>query len=959
MPLDANQYRINRLAPGVLSDQAVFHIDQSTVVRIEITANSGSINTSILTPTGQVINANTVASFGGSFQSFDVTGQSGPALLPTLTTGFHFVYIFQNQLAGDYTVRFQAASTPSDEIAIFTEVTTDSKVAATLFTTDPVIILGNPVVLSAAIFNDKTPIAGATAAVVLKPPAGATVNLSLLDDGGPADGAAADGLYSGEFTPTATGKYTALAKITGTIGGITFSRQAMTAFTVVAQPATLTGSVSDRGVDDNSNGLFDRVVVTAGVNVTQAGKHRLFVQLKTPSGATLVRSTDQNLVLGIQNIDVSFEASAFTALGENGPYTIVSIELDSIGSNGAAPSDRAFNVGSTKPYLLSQFEQSALSFVGVTSTQGEDTNGNGLFDKLVVQVQVKALVAGSYSWSLKLDDQSRGEIDFTSGSGSLSAGLNTLRLEFKGSAIGGSGIDGPYLLRDLLLFSSSASLVQSDSGQTQAFRANQFEGFNPNIANLAITEAASPNPVVSGGALTYTLTLTNNGPRNAPSVTVSDNLPSSVTFVSCLATGGGVCGGNGNNRTVTFVPLTAGASATITMLTSVNNGVTSPSITNTSTVTSTASDPDSSNNTATATVQTAKIVQFGSASYTVTEGQPRIDITLSRSGDITSSATVRFATNDNAGLTNCNVFNGIASPRCDYTNTVSTMTFAAGESSKSFSVGIVDDAYAEGTETFTIGLNSPSGASLGAQSTATVTITDNETVNGTNPIDSTNFFVRQQYLDFLGREPDPPGLAGWANTINNCSGDTTQCDRIHVSQLFFQSAEFQDRGYFVYKFYPVAFGRKPDYGEFVPDLASVSGFLDANQLEAAKVAFIVAFMARTAFVNTYNVLTNQQYVDALLNTAGVTLSSRQTMINGLNASTMTRAQVLRQIVESTEVSTKYNHQAYAVMEYFGYLRRQPDGFYLQWIQVLDSTNDPRGMVTGFVTSAEYRQRFGP
>jgi len=357
-------------------------------------------------------------------------------------------------------------------------------------------------------------------------------------------------------------------------------------------------------------------------------------------------------------------------------------------------------------------------------------------------------------------------------------------------------------------------------------------------------------------------------------------------------------------------------------------------------------------------------IQFSSSSYTVNEGDGRVNITLTRSGDTTSSASVSFATNDAAGLTNCNVFNGIASPRCDYENTVGTATWAAGDASaKTFSVAIVDDSYAEGTETFTVGLNSPSGATLGAQSTATVTIIDNDVTNGPNPIDNTNFFVRQQYIDFLGREPDPPGFAGWVSTINNCSGDTTQCDRIHVSQLFFQSQEFQERGYFVYRFYPVAFGRKPDYGEFVPDLASVSGFLDANQLEAAKVAFIAGFMARPAFVSAYsfpNTPTgNQQYVDALLNTAGVTLSSRQAMIDGLNNSTMTRAQVLRQIVESTEVSTKYNHQAYAVMEYFGYLRRQPDAFYLQWIQVLDSTNDPRGMVTGFVTSQEYRNRFGP
>jgi hypothetical protein len=335
-----------------------------------------------------------------------------------------------------------------------------------------------------------------------------------------------------------------------------------------------------------------------------------------------------------------------------------------------------------------------------------------------------------------------------------------------------------------------------------------------------------------------------------------------------------------------------------------------------------------------------------------------VSLTLTRSGNTSGAASVGFATNDAAGLTNCNVMNGVASHRCDYINTMGTMSFAAGETSKSFSVAIVDDSYAEGSETFTIALNSPSGATLGAQATATITITDNDATNGTNPIDGTNFFVRQQYIDFLGREPDPFGFAGWTGTINNCAPGDTSCDRIHVSQQFFQSEEFQSRGYFVYRFYPVAFGHKPDYSEFVPDLARVSGFLDASQLEAAKVQFIAAFMARPAF-GPYNSLNNQDYVDTLLNTARVTLASRQLMIDGLNNATMTRAQVLRQIVESTEVSTKYNHQAYAVMEYFGYLRRQPDAAYLQWITTLDQSNDPRGMVAGFVSSAEYRLRFGP
>ena len=70
------------------------------------------------------------------------------------------------------------------------------------------------------------------------------------------------------------------------------------------------------------------------------------------------------------------------------------------------------------------------------------------------------------------------------------------------------------------------------------------------------------------------------------------------------------------------------------------------------------------------------------------------------------------------------------------------------------------------------------------------------------------------------------------------------CDRIHVSGAFFQSPEFQERGYFAYRQYSVAFGRKPSFKEFMPDLRRVSGFLDATQLEAARVALINDFMAR-------------------------------------------------------------------------------------------------------------------
>src|ERR1051326_6566973 len=116
---------------------------------------------------------------------------------------------------------------------------------------------------------------------------------------------------------------------------------------------------------------------------------------------------------------------------------------------------------------------------------------------------------------------------------------------------------------------------------------------------------------------------------------------------------------------------------------------------------------------------------------------------------------------------------------------------------------------------------------------------------GTNQritIDDNDFFIQQHYNDFLSRMPEPGGFAGGMAVLNNCpsSGKDAQgnfCDRIEVSSDFFRSPEFQDRGYFIFRFYIAGIGRNAFYKEFMPDLRRVSGFLDNNQLEGAKEAF--------------------------------------------------------------------------------------------------------------------------
>lgn len=353
-------------------------------------------------------------------------------------------------------------------------------------------------------------------------------------------------------------------------------------------------------------------------------------------------------------------------------------------------------------------------------------------------------------------------------------------------------------------------------------------------------------------------------------------------------------------------------------------------------------------------------VQLDATAYGINEGAGHFTVTITRNNTLTAG-TVDYATSDTAGLNNCDVFNGGASQRCDYEITVGRLRFAAGQSSKTIDIPVIDDAYVDGTETFTFTLSNPVGMVLDTRTTATLTITDNDSnPNAPNPIDTTDFFIREHYLDFLNREPEPPGLEGWRNILNNCPQGNTTCDRIEVSSAFFRSAEFQERGYFLYRFYEGSLGRKPNYPEFMFDMSTVSGFQTEAEKEASKLAFIDDFMSRTEFRNRYDSKTvPRDYVNELEAAARVTLSNKEALIADLEQGRKTRAQVLRAVAESTEVTNRYFIPAFVVMEYFGYLRRDPDALYQTWIDTFNANpNNYRQMVNGFMNSTEYRSRFG-
>jgi uncharacterized protein (TIGR03437 family) len=263
-----------------------------------------------------------------------------------------------------------------------------------------------------------------------------------------------------------------------------------------------------------------------------------------------------------------------------------------------------------------------------------------------------------------------------------------------------------------------------------------------------------------------------------------------------------------------------------------------------------------------------------------------------------------------------------------------------------------------------------------------------------NQIDGTAFFVRQQYLDFLNREPDAAGYAFWQNEINSCGSDA-QCiavKRINASAAFFLSIEFQQTGYLVYRTYKAAYGNLTNSPvpitrqQFLPDTLEIgSGVIVnqgdwQNQLETNKNAYFADFVSRTQFINNYpnagpQALTGQQFVDKLYSNAGIAPASapnRAAALNEVNAAptdNAARARALRLVAEDSMLYQQEFNKAFVLMEYFGYLQRNPndspepglnyDGYNF-WLGKLNQFNGDfiqAEMVKAFLSSNEYRQRF--
>jgi hypothetical protein len=167
--------------------------------------------------------------------------------------------------------------------------------------------------------------------------------------------------------------------------------------------------------------------------------------------------------------------------------------------------------------------------------------------------------------------------------------------------------------------------------------------------------------------------------------------------------------------------------------------------------------------------------------------------------------------------------------------------------------------------------------------------------------------------------------------------------------------------------------------EFLPDSQRIGRDVIVGapgweaQLLANQQAYFLEFVRRARFTAAFpGSLTPTQFVDALNANAGGVLDAteRQNLINELTANNTDagRASVLRKVAEDADLREREKNRAFVLMQYYGYLRRNPSDapntdftgwrFWLDKLEQFNGNYVRAEMVKAFLDSIEYRERFG-
>ena len=337
----------------------------------------------------------------------------------------------------------------------------------------------------------------------------APVDAVFLDDGLGHDAEADDGVFTANLSPGEPGEHRIFVTIEGHRNGHPFARSVGGLLRVAEPCGRFLAGFRSFSVDEDGNGLPERLDLETNVEVLRAGRFQLQAHILASNGESDFANAFTDLELGPQTVRVGFEADRLRDLGVEGPCQVTDLKLAYLGDQGLEICDTQIEVGETEAFDPSTAERAPIILAGPHRDSGVDLNGDGTLDRLDFQTDLSLLVAGEFGWDAGLYDSQGRQIDFASGSGFLSAGPASAALSFDGKRIAENGVDGPFHVRNFSIIGEAGTASFVLVGSTRAYSAGDFGattggtspgGPAPSVSSGGVVNAASFVAVISPGS---------------------------------------------------------------------------------------------------------------------------------------------------------------------------------------------------------------------------------------------------------------------------------------------------------------------------------------------------------------------------------------------------------------------------------------------------------------------------
>ncbi len=417
--------------------------------------------------------------------------------------------ISQQVSIGPYQLVSQQAADADDTDFTYTAQLTNSgpartSIVATLNVDDPSLeiidgalifgpVAANGTVTSTNSFTIRRATNSALVPSLLKwqPVATGTATSVSLVDGGPFDNSTGDGVYTGTFTPSLPGDYSAVVTATGTAAsGQAFSRTSSALFRVSPAMASFL-SFTNTPIDYNGIGVANKVRVTASIAVQQAGKYRFGISMDDGTGALKSMGyATAVLTTGTQTLSIDWTPKAAV---DNFQYVLRNAMLERLDLPEEVMAAYVENPGTLAPYV---YAKAPLALSGSYTAVGVDDNGIPGFEILRINVGITPSRQGHCVWSGTLATLSGTLIERLSREGLFASPVGSISFDFNGYNLRRQNQGGPYTLRNVEISCwPDTAKLQGIAFTTGTFQATQFEagtaGFTIAVDSAVSVQAGS------------------------------------------------------------------------------------------------------------------------------------------------------------------------------------------------------------------------------------------------------------------------------------------------------------------------------------------------------------------------------------------------------------------------------------------------------------------------------------